>query len=263
MWCSVLMLIIALSASVIGGICGVGGGVLMKPVLDITGIASVSTASFLSSVTVLAMTGYSTAKNLSAKTNDIEKRTVLPLAVGAAAGGVIGKYLFELIKAGLTDADKVGAVQAAFLALVCIGTMLYTINKKRIKSLNVQSRVLSAVIGMLLGTMSSFLGIGGGPIDLVVLFYFFSMETKIAVQNSLFIILFSQAFSLIYTIAAGKVPEFNTHSLVLMILGGFLGGVIGKRTGKRLSGDTTDKLFIGLLAVIVLICIYNAMNCLR
>lgn len=260
MWRSILMLIIALSASVIGGICGVGGGVLMKPVLDITGIASVSTASFLSGVTVLAMTGYSTAKNLSAKTHDIEMRTVLPLAVGAAAGGVIGKYLFETIKAGLPYADKVGAVQAVFLALVCIGTMLYTINKKRIKSLHVQSRVLSAVIGMLLGTMSSFLGIGGGPIDLVVLFFFFSMETKIAVQNSLFIILFSQAFSLIYTIAAGKVPEFDALSLVLMILGGILGGVIGKRTGKKLSGETTDKLFIGLLAVIILICVYNTVN---
>lgn len=260
MWLSFLSLIIALSASVIGGICGVGGGVLMKPLLDVTGIASVSTASFLSGVTVLAMTGYSTAKNLSDKSNAIEIHTVLPLALGAAAGGVIGKYLFEIIKAALPFADKVGAVQAVFLAFVCVGTMLYTINKKRIKSLHVQSRLLSALIGMLLGTMSSFLGIGGGPIDLVVLFFFFSMETKIAVQNSLFIILFSQAFSLIYTVAAGKVPEFEALSLVLMIAGGILGGIIGKRTGKKLSGETTDKLFIGLLAVIVLICVYNTVH---
>lgn len=263
MWTSFLSLIIALCASVIGGICGVGGGVLMKPLLDITGIASVSTASFLSGVTVLAMTGYSTAKDLSSKTKDIEIRTVLPLALGAAAGGVIGKYLFEIIKAGLPYADKVGAVQAILLAFVCLGTMLYTINKERIASLHVQSRVVSAIIGMLLGTMSSFLGIGGGPIDLVVLFFFFSMETKIAVQNSLFIILFSQAFSLIYTLAAGRVPEFKPLSLILMIAGGILGGIIGKRTGKKLSGKATDKLFIGLLAVIILICVYNAVNYLR
>ena len=32
-------------------------------------------------------------------------------------------------------------------------------------------------IGLLLGIMSSFLGIGGGPINLAVLFFFFGMET--------------------------------------------------------------------------------------
>ena len=123
--------------------------------------------------------------------------------------------------------------------------------------------LICVAIGFVLGIMSSFLGIGGGPIDLVVLFFFFSMETKIAVQNSLFIILFSQAFSLIYTLAAGRVPEFKPLSLILMIAGGILGGIIGKRTGKKLSGKATDKLFIGLLAVIILICVYNAVNYLR
>ena len=42
-----------------------------------------------------------------------------------------------------------------------------------------------------LGILSSFLGIGGGPINLVVLFFFFSMDTKTAAQNSLYTILFS------------------------------------------------------------------------
>ena len=37
-----------------------------------------------------------------------------------------------------------------------------------------------------LGIISSFLGIGGGPINLVVLFFFFSMPTKIAAENSLY-----------------------------------------------------------------------------
>ena len=57
--------------------------------------------------------------------------------------------------------------------------------------------------------MSSFLGIGGGPINLVVLFYFFSMETKTAAQNSLYIILFSQITSLLTTLITHSVPEFT------------------------------------------------------
>ena len=35
-------------ASTIGGICGIGGGVVIKPLLDATGVMSVSTVSFLS-----------------------------------------------------------------------------------------------------------------------------------------------------------------------------------------------------------------------
>ena len=71
--------------------------------------------------------------------------------------------------------------------------------------------------------MSSFLGIGGGPINLVVLFYFFSMETKTAAQNSLYIILFSQITSLLTTLITHSVPEFTLPALVLMIAGG-IGG---------------------------------------
>ena len=46
---------VCLAASTVGGICGVGGGVVIKPLLDAAGIMSVSTLSFLSGLTVLAM----------------------------------------------------------------------------------------------------------------------------------------------------------------------------------------------------------------
>ena len=50
-----LVFAICLIASTIGGICGIGGGVVIKPVLDAMGVMTVSTASFLSGLTVLAM----------------------------------------------------------------------------------------------------------------------------------------------------------------------------------------------------------------
>lgn len=43
-----LYLVVSFLASVIGAICGIGGGVIIKPVLDLCGLASVSTISFLS-----------------------------------------------------------------------------------------------------------------------------------------------------------------------------------------------------------------------
>ena len=52
------------------------------------------------------------------------------------------------------------------------------------------------VIGVFLGIISSFLGIGGGTSNVAVLFFFFSMEAKEAAKNSLYIIIFSQISSI-------------------------------------------------------------------
>ena len=46
---------VCLAASAAGGICGIGGGIIIKPVLDAMGIMSVSAISFLSGMTVMTM----------------------------------------------------------------------------------------------------------------------------------------------------------------------------------------------------------------
>ena len=57
-----ISLLICLAASALGAICGIGGGVIIKPVLDSLGIYSVSTVNFLSGCTVLSMSGYTVLK---------------------------------------------------------------------------------------------------------------------------------------------------------------------------------------------------------
>lgn len=178
----------------------------MKPVLDTFGFASVSTISFLSGCTVLAMSAYSIGKTVLAGESEIEYRTATPLAIGAAAGGVIGKQLFTLVKNSSPNPDFVGTVQSAALAAVTLGALLYTVNRARIRPHQLDGAAPAAGIGTILGILSSFLGIGGGPINLPVLHYFFSMETKTAAQNSLYTILFSQAASLVATLVTGTVP---------------------------------------------------------
>ena len=117
--------------------------------------------------------------------------------------------------------------------------------------------VVCIIIGVVLGIFSSFLGIGGGPINLVVLFYFFSMETKTAAQNSLYIILFSQITSLINSLVTRTVPEFTIWLLALMVIGGILGGMSGRSINKKIDSKVVDKLFIFLMIVIIFINIYN------
>lgn len=253
----ILFGLIGLSASTAGAVCGIGGGVIIKPLLDAFGLLSVEAISFLSGCTVLAMACFSVLKSITGGDSSVDKTTGTPLAIGAAAGGVAGKVMFHMVASSFSDRDQVGSVQAVCLLLITMGTLLYTVKKDRIKTHHITNKVVCIVIGFVLGILSSFLGIGGGPINLVVLFYFFSMDTKTAGQNSLYIILFSQAASLINSIAASQIPEFSFLILGVMVLSGIAGGAIGRKVCKRLSEVTVNKLFIVLMAEIMMICCYN------
>ena len=256
----ILFLIVSFLSSIVGAICGIGGGVVIKPVLDMLQMGNAATINFLSGCTVLSMSLYSVGKSLRAGDSRVEMSTGTPLALGAAVGGVIGKQLFSAVKAMFADSGMVSGVQAVSLGIITVGTLLYTIYKNRIPTLRMTQKAVCVGIGLLLGIMSSFLGIGGGPINLVVLGYFFSMDTKTAAANSLYIILFSQAASLLATLVTASVPEFRIPALILMVAGGIGGGIVGRGFNKKRDNGAVDKLFIGLMAVIITICVYNAVR---
>ena len=257
LYLDLIFLGVSFGASVVGAICGIGGGVLIKPILDAFGVLSVASISFLSGCTVLSMSCYSVLKARLSKESLVDLKTGTPLAIGAAIGGVTGKMMFQYLSDMFTNKDQVGAIQAVCLLIITLGTMIYTLKKDQIKTLHVQNPLVCIAIGLVLGICSSFLGIGGGPINLVVLFYFFSMDTKTAAQNSLYIILFSQITSLVNTLITHTVPEFEVGLLILMVGGGILGGAAGRIVNKRMDVNMVNKLFIGLMAVIMLICAYN------
>ena len=251
------LLFISFLASVVGAVCGIGGGVIVKPVLDACGLFSISTVNFLSGCMVLSMSGYSVIRNLVSGNNEIDLDRGTFLGLGAAIGGIAGKYLFVFIKGLFRHSDTVGAVQAVALFFITAGTLVYTVKKEQIRTHEVENRLVCAVVGLVLGIMSSFLGIGGGPINLVVLFHFFSMPTKIAAQNSLYIILLSQLSSLLVTLGTNSVPPFSWLVLSGMVSLGILGGIAGRRINQKIQPDVVHCLFMGLLLVIMVICMYN------
>ena len=257
----IFFFIISFLASIAGAICGIGGGVIIKPVMDMFKMGSVTQISFLSCCTVLSMSCYSVGKSMLAGEKSVQLKTGTPLAIGAAVGGVVGKQLFSIVKSCFENQNMVGAVQAVCLAIVTIGTLIYTIKKEHIITMHTTNILACIAIGFILGIMSSFLGIGGGPINLVVLYFFFSMDTKTAASNSLYIILFSQLTSLFSTIFTKTVPEFEIATLILMVAGGITGGIVGRKFNKKMDNKAVEKLFIGLMAVIICISFYNIYNC--
>jgi len=249
---------ICFGASVIGAICGIGGGVIIKPLMDALGFMDVPTISFLSGCTVLCMTAYSVAESKLSGRSNIETKTSLPLGIGGAIGGIAGKALFQYLVSISADKNSIGAVQAICLFIVTAGTLVYTLNKSKIRTYQITNIGACLSIGVLLGMMSSFLGIGGGPINLVILFFFFSMTTKIAAENSLYIILFSQLASLLQSLITNSVPEFEIGALIFMAAGGVCGGIAGRIFNKKIGENDVNRLFIALMVVIILINIYNA-----
>ena len=252
-----IFFVVSFLASVAGAICGIGGGVIIKPAPDMLGLEDVAAISFLSGCTVLSMSCYSVTRSLAKGDSGVDLRVGTPLALGAALGGLAGKQLFELVRSLFADQGMVGAVQAACLGVITLGTLAYTLNKSRIPTHKISAQLACVAIGLGLGIMSSFLGIGGGPINLVVLYFFFSMDTKTAAANSLYIILFSQLASLITTLVTHTVPDFRWPVLAVMVAGGIGGGMAGRALNKRMDNKLVERLFIGLMGLIVLICGYN------
>ena len=132
---------------------------IIKPLLDTFGVYDVSTISFLSGCTVLSMTTYSVLKSKLGGKSKVETATVIPLGVGAALGGLLGKALFSYIKSASEDPERVGLVQAVCLMIVTFGTLVYTLFKRYIKTLQIDGFAVKTVIGTSLGIMSSFLDI--------------------------------------------------------------------------------------------------------
>ena len=249
--------VVCFLASLLGPLCGIGGGVIIKPIVDAMGVMSVSTVSFLSSISVLVMSLSTLVQNAATHSSSIDSRALMPIALGSAVGGVVGKVAFNQLSAVFPDADLVGAVQAVVLIVLSVLVLVYTLNKRRIGSVELAGAVPQAVIGFCAGACWSFLGIGGGPFNLAILVFFFTMESKMAAQASLFIIAFSQTASLVYTLASGSVPAFAPVVLVGMCAMAILGSVVGRKLLKHMDGSAIDRLYIFALLLIMVICVYN------
>lgn len=253
----IILFIISLLASVVGAICGIGGGVIIKPLVDALNIIPVSEISFLSGCTVLSMSVISTFKGRKDKNVKVDTKKSILLAFGAIIGGILGKAVFQSFKSHFEAENTVGLIQSLLLFVVLVMTIIYVFYKKNIVKRSIENKAVIVSIGVVLGFLSSFLGIGGGPFNLVVFEYFFSMNTKESAKNSIYIIMFSQLAALIQLIILRKVPDTNMIYAVSMVLGGVVGGYAGSSISKKMSNDLVERLFLFLLIFIIGISLYN------
>lgn len=253
------MFFVSFGASIVGAISGIGGGVIIKPVLDSAKILSVPSINFLASCTVLSMTIATLIRSRNS-TIVLDKRISSILAIGGILGGFLGNTLFsEAIRLSGNDA-VVGVIQYVILILLTGWVLVFTLRKSRFNTISITSFPLTLLIGMLLGSLASFLGIGGGPINIAVLYLLFSMDSKKAALNSIYIIFFSQVMSIGMTVVKLAIPEFNPLELAVMMTGGILGGIIGPVVSRKLSLRGVDYIFSGVMVLIIGISVYNLLG---
>lgn len=94
-----LIAAIAFFASTIGAICGIGGGVIIKPVMDAFGVMDVSVINFLSGCTVLSMTCCGILGGFAGRkvNSRIDDRAVDKLFIGLMVV-IMGICVFNMIK---------------------------------------------------------------------------------------------------------------------------------------------------------------------
>lgn len=251
---NIIYFILAFLATVAGSMAGLGGGVIIKPVLDALGRDPLSSISILSSTTVFSMALVSTAKQV--RNGFKPEKRMLFLAIGATLGGLTGGQLFELIKKGL-DPNTLQGTQAVILAVL----LFIVLFKDKLPDWDIQNAFITAFMGFALGTIAAFLGIGGGPINVAILCMFLGMTVKDAAIVSILIILFSQGAKLGQVLfTTGFSGYENLDKLWYMIPGGVIGGLLGSSFNRKLSDRFIENFFRIILVAIIILNILNAVK---
>ena len=92
----ILYFLVIIVANAIGAVSGMGGGVIIKPVLDFIAWDNVATISFYSSVAVFVMSISSTVRQIQSG-QKLKVMELSYLAIGSIFGGYIGSLLFDCL----------------------------------------------------------------------------------------------------------------------------------------------------------------------
>ena len=257
----IVYILVTIAATTVGAISGIGGGVIIKPIFDLLGHYEATTIGVLSSFSVLTMALVSVARHVTQKTT-LPARTAISIASGATAGGILGERLLAVIVASANANASVVIIQNICLGILTIGVFSYMSMRNKPAGLGLTGLFSALLAGLFLGVMSSFLGIGGGPINVAFLIFIFSFDIKTAAICSLITILFAQISKLGFILASSGFSAFDLSMLPAMVIGAVIGGMIGSMLHKCLPEKSIHTVFSGVQLIVLLFCLLNIVRAL-
>lgn len=240
----VLLLFIGLFTGTLSGILGIGGGLLMVPILTFFRIPLVAaTATSLVGVLLSSLSG--SFQNF--RTGRWNWRLSLSLALFGIPTAYVGAWVGDRLP------DALLSIAFAILLLITIYLMDLRQKLKRQREGEMDSSALEkpgindfpaiapvAGIGLLAGILSGLFGVGGGVVMVPLQMLMIAEPIKSAVRTSL---------GAIILISASALVEHTRNENVLWIpglclgLGGILGAQLGTRLLPRLSDRVVNLLF--------------------
>lgn len=252
----IIYFLVALFSTILGSSAGLGGGIIIKPVLDSLGNYALPTINLLSSSTIFIMSIVTVFYQLK-KEDKINPKNTIVVAIGSIVGGIIGQKLMSLILSKDINIGLINNIQSIIIIILLVSVFLYMRNKDNIKSYKINNVLVIGLLGLFLGAISAFLGIGGGPINVAAFTILFSMTANEAARNSILVIFFSQGSKIISIAATTGFLSYNLDMLPYMLVGGVLGGIIGYKINKAVSEKSIIKIFNSVTLSIILLNFYN------
>lgn len=121
----IIYFLVIVFANTIGAVSGMGGGVIIKPILDFIAMDSVSSISFYSTVVVFTMSIVSTIRHMKGgmKFNWL---IIFWISLGAIFGGVLGNLGFEILLSVFENESIVKLIQIIIIIITLIFAFFYT-----------------------------------------------------------------------------------------------------------------------------------------
>ncbi|WP_099221621.1 sulfite exporter TauE/SafE family protein [Listeria costaricensis] len=240
--------VVVFCANAVGAISGMGGGILIKPIFDALGFHSVLEISFYSSVAVFTMSLVSTTQQYLNHV-PIRMKPAVCLSISSIVGGALGNALFENLLALFENDQNVQLIQIVLMVVMLIVILLFT--KGNVRSLGMTSVFWYFFAGLFLGFLSSLLGIGGGPLNVMLIVWLFSFTFKEATIYSIIIIFFSQLAKLVMTGISVGYTSFDLTILLWIIPAAILGGAVGGKLNHVFSEQRVLVIYRGVILLVL------------
>ena len=224
-------------AGILGSIIGLGGGIIIVPVLTFMGFSPTLAVSN----SLFAVFSNSVGSTIEyAKQKRVEFSLGWKLGLMAVPGTILGAFI---------SSDLSSEIFKILFALVLISSASYIFLKRKIEEKPVDiSRpllIFSAGASFFAGIISSLFGIGGGLIFVPLMVVALGISIKRAAPTSQFILMFASFSGLIVHSMLGH-PDY--YQALLLSIGAFAGGILGARLSLEIK---ENKLKV--IVVIVLI----------
>ncbi len=225
------------AAGILGSIIGLGGGIIIVPVLTFFGFPPALTASN----SIFAVFSNAAASSISyAKQRRIEYSIGLKLGLLSIPGTIIGAYV---------SSDITPQFFKILFALILISASVYIFSKRKIepKNYNLSKQIMILVIGasFFAGIISGLFGVGGGIIFVPLMVIAMGLSMKNAAPTSQFILLFASGSSLVTHSLLGH-PDF--YQALLLSAGAFVGGLVGARLSLEIK-ENSLKILISTVMI--------------